>query len=44
MDGFPEKAGSTQSQDVGKEKLEAIGCQRGISNFGERMDVQADAV
>ena len=28
MDGFPEKAGSAQSRDVGKEKLKAIGCQR----------------
>ena len=43
MDGFPEKAGSAQSRDVGKERLEAIGCRRGYSSFGEE-GVQANAV
>ena len=43
VDGFPEKAGSAQSRDVGKERLEAIGCRRGYSSFGEE-GVQANAV
>lgn len=37
VDGFSEQAGSAQSRDMGREKLEAIGCRRGDSNFGERV-------